>query len=66
MDELNASYATGSGKITFKEGDIISVSVENANPTIAYELRNFMYKVTGKDSSTITAEATGMITRTGK
>ena len=48
-----------------KEGDIISVKVENTNTTIAHQLRNFMYKVTGNNSATITAEASGMVTTTG-
>ena len=59
MDELEK------GRITFKEGDVISITVENTNSTIAHQLRNFMYKVTGNGSSTITAEATGMVTTTG-
>lgn len=48
-----------------KEGDIVSVSAQNTNSTIANQLRNFMYKVTGNSSSTITAEASGMVTTTG-
>lgn len=53
------------GKITLKEGDIVSVKAENTNITIAQQLRNFMYKVTGNSSSTIAAEASGMVTTTG-
>ena len=53
------------GKMQLKEGDIISVSVENTNSTIAHQLRNFMYKVTGNNSATITAEASGLVTTTG-
>lgn len=60
MEELN-----NKGKVTFKENDVILVAVENTNTTIAHQLRNFMYKVTGNSSSTITAEATGMVTTTG-
>jgi len=51
--------------IQLKEGDIVSVSAENTNITIAQQLRNFMYKVTGNSSSAITAEASGMVTTTG-
>ena len=53
------------GVIQLKEGDIVSVSAENTNITIAQQLRNFMYKVTGNSSSVITAEASGMVTTTG-
>ena len=51
--------------ITLKEGDIVSVSAENTNITIAQQLRNFMYKVTGNNSSTIAAEVSGMVTTSG-
>ena len=61
VEELN----TDSGIINLKEGDIVSVSAENTNITIAQQLRNFMYKVTGNSSSAITAEASGMVTTTG-
>lgn len=53
------------GIIQLKEGDIVSVKAENTNTTIAQQLRNFMYKVTGNSSSVITAEASGMVTTTG-
>lgn len=50
--------------LTLNEGDIVSVSVKNTNTTIAGQLRNFMYKVTGNSSGTIAAESSGMVTRT--
>ena len=53
-----------SGYMALKEGDIISVSVENTNTTIAQQLRNFLYKVVGSDSSTIAASASGIVTAT--
>ena len=56
---------SNNGLMSLKEGDIISISVENTNSTIAHQLRNFIYKVTGNSSSTITAEASGMVTTTG-
>lgn len=52
--------------LSLKDGDIISVTVENTNTTIAMQLRNYMYRVTGNDSSTITASASGIVTTTGK
>lgn len=52
--------------LTLNEGDIISVSVKNTNITIGEQLRNFMYKVTGNSTSTITAESSGIVTKTGK
>lgn len=50
--------------LKLSEGDIVSVSVKNTNTTIAGQLRNFMYKVTGNDTATITAQASGIVTKT--
>ena len=60
LDELKLS----SGVISLKEGDNVTVKVKNKNNTIAVQLRNWAYKVTGNDSSTITAEASGIVTKT--
>ena len=51
--------------LSLKEGDIVSVSVKNTNDTIAQQLRNFLYRVTGNNSSTITAAASGIVTANG-
>lgn len=50
--------------LQLKEGDIISVSVKNTNNTIATQLRNFMFKVTGNESKAITAQSSGIVTKT--
>ena len=50
--------------LSLKEGDIISVTVKNTNKTIANQLRNFMFKVTGNESKAITAQSSGIITKT--
>ena len=49
-----------------KEGDIVSVSVKNTNTTISQLLRNFFYRVTGNDSSTIGASNGGIVTVNGR
>lgn len=49
-----------------KEGDIVTVSVKNTNQTIAQQLKNFFYTVVGKDTYTIAASHSGMITATGR
>lgn len=49
-----------------KEGDIISVSVKNANQTMAQQLKNFFYTVVGKDTYVIAASHSGIVTVTGK
>ena len=52
--------------LSLKEGDIVSVNVKNTNTTIAGQLRNFLYKVTGSNSSTIAASSSGIVTTNGK
>ena len=49
-----------------KEGDIITVSAKNSNQTIAQQLKNFFYKVIGKDIYTIASSHSGMIVATGR
>lgn len=49
--------------LTLSEGDIVTVKVQNTNVTIANQLRNFMYKVTGKGDGTIVAESSGMVSK---
>ena len=52
------------GAMALKEGDIITVSVKNTNTTIAQQLRNFVFMITGNTSKTIAAESSGMVTTT--
>lgn len=49
-----------------KEGDIVSVSARNTNQTIAQQLKNFFYTVTGNDVYTVSAEHAGIVTVNGK
>ena len=60
LDELNK------GTLILKEGDIVTINIKNKNETIGTQLRNFMYKVTGNNSSTVTATATKMVTTNGQ
>ena len=55
-DELNTK-----GRITLKEGDIVSVTVRNTNKTIAQILRNFFYMVSGNDSYQIAGQHSGVV-----
>ena len=50
--------------LSLNEGDIVSVNVENTNTTVAGQLRNFMYKVTGNTSGNIVAQESGIVTKT--
>ena len=58
--------ALKSGDLILKEGDIVSISVENKNVTLGMQLRNFMYRVTGNNSATVTASASGIVTTNGQ
>ena len=51
--------------LSLKEGDIITVDVTNTNTTIGGQIRNFLYKVTGNNISTITASSSGIVTVNG-
>lgn len=53
------------GKMTLKEGDIVTVTVSNTNTTIAQSLRNFLYKVAGNNSASIAASHSGIVTTNG-
>ena len=50
--------------LSLTEGDIVSVNVQNTNTTIAGQLRNFMYKVTGNSTGNIVAQESGIVTKT--
>lgn len=62
LDELNNS---NNGIMPLKEGDIISASVRNKKSTMAQQLKNFFYTVTGNDTYTIAAEHAGVVSATG-
>lgn len=51
--------------MSLKEGDIFSTSVKNTNTTMAQQLKNFFYTVTGNDTYTIAAEHAGIVTANG-
>lgn len=53
-------------QFNLKEGDIISVSVKNTNQTLAQQLKNFFYVITGNDSASIVASHGGLVQATGK
>jgi len=60
-DILNAK-----GKMTLKEGDMVTVTVKNTNQTIAQTLRNFFYQIAGNDTYQIAAQHGGVVTVNGK
>lgn len=59
-DKLN-----NNGKITLKEGDIVSVTVKNTNQTISQILKNFFYQLSGNNTYQITAQHAGIVNVNG-
>lgn len=53
------------GAYPLKEGDIVTVSVSNTNKTIAQSLRNFLYRLAGNNTASITASHSGIVTSNG-
>lgn len=53
------------GRITLKEGDLVSVTVRNTNQTISQLLKNFFYQIVGNDTYQIAAQHAGMVTVNG-
>ena len=49
-----------------KKGDYISATVKNTNITIAAQIKNFAYKIVGKDTYQILADASALVVNTGK
>ena len=60
MDELNKN----SQKL-LKKGDYIIVKVKNTNITLATQIKNFLYRIVGKDTTTISASSTALIINDG-
>lgn len=60
LDELKKN-----GKMTLKEGDIVTVMASNTNTTIAQTLRNFLYRIAGNNTSSIAASHSGIVTSNG-
>ena len=61
LDKLNSD-----GVMYLKEGDIVSANVRNTNRTIASILKDFIYRVTGNNTSSITASHTGIVNVNGR
>ena len=59
-DQLNSK-----GRITLKEGDIVTVTAKNTNQTIAQMLRNFFYMISGNDSYQIAGQHSGVVSVNG-
>jgi len=49
-----------------KQGDMVTVNVKNTNRTIGTILKDFVYRVTGNNSASITASHSGIVTVNGK
>ena len=54
------------GVMFLKEGDIVTVTVRNTNRTISTILKDFVYRVTGNNSASITAQHSGIVNVNGR
>lgn len=54
------------GYYLLKEGDRIVVSAANTSQPLSQQYKNFIYKVLGDDTATISAEHSALITTNGK
>ena len=62
LDEVNSDK----GAMYLKQGDMVTVNVKNTNRTIGTILKDFVYRVTGNNSASITASHSGIVTVNGK
>lgn len=53
------------GRITLKEGDIVTITAKNTNQTISQLLRNFFYMVSGNDSYQIAGKHSDVVSVNG-
>ena len=54
------------GKISLKQGDLVSVTVKNTNQTIAQSLKSFFYQLSGDNTYSISAQKAGIVQVNGK
>lgn len=62
LQEVNSDK----GAMYLKQGDMVTVNVKNTNRTIGTILKDFVYRVTGNNSASITASHSGIVTVNGK
>ena len=55
-----------SGEYCLKNDDYINVTVKNTNITLGTQLKNFLYKLIGKDTYTIGTSASALVLNYGK
>ena len=63
--QILGEYLDQNKTLALKEGDIISATAKNTNLTIAQQLKNAFYKVTGNDTYQIAAQHAGIVTVNG-
>lgn len=59
-------YNNSTGNYLLKKGDYIIVNVKNTNITLATQIKNFLYKIVGNNTYTISASATALIINNGQ
>lgn len=61
-------YGSSNAKKEFllNKGDYIIVNVKNSNITLATQIKNFFFRIVGKDTHTISASATALVINNGR
>lgn len=65
-DKLYDDAPSATHTYNLKKGDYIIASVKNTNTTMGTQLKNFFYKIIGKDAYTIGATASTLVINSGK
>ena len=65
-DNTLGIYKNTKGEFLLNKGDYIIVNVKNTNVTLATQIKNFLFKIVGKDTHTIAASATALIINSGR
>ena len=60
LNELDSAHP-----YLLNKGDYIIVNVKNTNITLATQIKNFLFKIVGKDTHTIAASSTALVINTG-
>lgn len=65
-DDTLGIYKNTKGEFILNKGDYIIVNVKNTNTTLATQIKNFLFKIVGKDVHTIAASSTALIINNGR
>lgn len=65
-DDSLGIYKNSTSEFLLNKGDYIIVKAKNTNVTLATQIKNFLFRIVGKDTHTIAASATALIINNGQ